>query len=598
MAWAFVQSAKGTGTGVSTLAVAYSTANVSSGNKLIAHAVQAASAQNLTSVKDGAGNTFTAAANFNGSTGGNYGGGLFFIDVPAGDAGTKPTITLTIATAGDCALIVEEWSGLATGNTTAAAVDGTAATVEEIPAASQAQPAYTSHAANELLFSVLGDNGNSVTWTAPYANTDANNVQGSANDDLVVSWKNSTNGAETGTWTTSGTPTGSGLIVVAFQLAAAAAATAGPAAAVPGLVWERRFHHPQQLLTAAPAAAPSVNANAGLATGTGAALSPVVEIDASSTTVATGTGAALSPVPSVGANAGLATGTGAALSPIVSIGANAGLATGTGAALSPAAEVDAAATTVATATGAALSPVPSVGANAGLATGTGSALSTSVEIDVGAAVATGTGSALSPVASVPGGSIPATALPGQTWERQFKHRQQLLVIPSAAPSVNASAGLATGTGAALSPVVEIDASGTTAAAGTGAALNPAVSAGANPGLATGAGAAQPAIPSVTAAAGLATGTGAALAAVQAAAAGLATGTGGASLPALTIAANAVAARALGAALNASTHVTGAFTLGRLTTETASLATLGAATAPGAVSGGVVTNADKRTGGPG
>lgn len=244
MAWSVLQSAKGTGLGVSSLTVAYSTANVQSGNKLISHIAAAPSAAaTISSVADGASNAETQVASPSGTSGGAYVGGLFAMDVPAGDVGTKPSITVNVTQASDIAMIVEEVSGLATGNTLAAMIDGSAASVYETPSTSQAQPAYTSTAANELLYSILGDNGNSVTYTTPSGyTTDANNINGSPNADLLVTWKNSTNGPESGTWTTSGTPIGSGLIVVAFKLAAAGGPEANdPAAAQPGPAWLGRF---------------------------------------------------------------------------------------------------------------------------------------------------------------------------------------------------------------------------------------------------------------------------------------------------------------------------------------------------------------------
>jgi hypothetical protein len=224
MAWNVVQSASGTGAGVTSLTVTYAS-NVASGTKLVAYAGDSNSSGTslITSIQDAALNTFTDCGTVSGTAGGGSDTTLRAMDTPAGDVGTKPAIKISLSSTNDIGMVIQEVSGLATGNTTAAMLDGSAATVQELPTTSQAQPAYTSHAANELLYSILTDNGNSVTWALSGYTLDTQSVQGSALNDAVVGYKNSTNGAESGSWTTSGTPTGSGLIVVAFKLAAAAA---------------------------------------------------------------------------------------------------------------------------------------------------------------------------------------------------------------------------------------------------------------------------------------------------------------------------------------------------------------------------------------
>ena len=224
MAWSVLQSVSGSNTGTNTSLTVTYTSNVSAGNKLIAFiTISPGVLGTITSVQDAALNSMTSCGAVSGSTGGNVHTAIYAMDVPAGDVGTKPAIKVTYGVTADFGMVLQEVSGLAVGNTTAAMLDGTAAAVQETPSTSQAQPAYTSHAANEYLVSFLGDNGNSVTYALSGYTLDAHNIQGSATTDAVVGYKNSTNAAESGTWTTSGTPTGSGLIVVAFKLGAAAA---------------------------------------------------------------------------------------------------------------------------------------------------------------------------------------------------------------------------------------------------------------------------------------------------------------------------------------------------------------------------------------
>ena len=228
MTYNVIQSAKGTAVASLTCSATYGT-NLSSGSKLIAWII-AASTSALTpisSVKDTAGNTFTQLAAVSGASGGATEALLYALDTPAGDVGGTTIVTATFTSdATDIAIYVQEVSGLLAGNTSAMLDSAGAASVQETPAASQAQPAYTSHASGEYLTSFLGDNGNSVTWAlAGYNISDANNIQGNTNNDLVVGYKASTNGAETGTWVATGTPTGSCLIVAAFQLAAGGAVT-------------------------------------------------------------------------------------------------------------------------------------------------------------------------------------------------------------------------------------------------------------------------------------------------------------------------------------------------------------------------------------
>ena len=124
MAWSLLQSAGATNGPPCT--VTFTTANLTSGSKLIA-AVSAdnSSAQTIASVKDGAGNAMTNLARI-ALTDGTGTVELWAMDTPAGDAGTKPTITATGGSGTEvCGVLACEVSGLLAGNTTAM-VDGTA----------------------------------------------------------------------------------------------------------------------------------------------------------------------------------------------------------------------------------------------------------------------------------------------------------------------------------------------------------------------------------------------------------------------------------------------------------------------------------------
>ena len=80
------------------------------------------------------------------------------MDTPAGNAGTKPTITATLTgTTYGSAILVQEISGLAAGNTLAAMIDGTAATTGNTGSTGPATTAaYSSTAANEYLVGLCG----------------------------------------------------------------------------------------------------------------------------------------------------------------------------------------------------------------------------------------------------------------------------------------------------------------------------------------------------------------------------------------------------------------------------------------------------------
>ena len=164
MAYARLQSAVNTGAGASTVTATFGT-STTAGTKIIAFLITDI-ANTVTSVQDASLNNLTQIGLISGSAGGGSLGAVYAYDTTAG--GINPAIKATVGTSGGLALLVMEVSGLLAGNTTAMA-DNIAGIgkVQETPVSPQAQPAYSSTVSGEMLFSYLGDNGNSVTWTVP-----------------------------------------------------------------------------------------------------------------------------------------------------------------------------------------------------------------------------------------------------------------------------------------------------------------------------------------------------------------------------------------------------------------------------------------------
>jgi len=234
MAWSWLQSASGQGG--SGLTVTFTTANASSGTKLIAAvAGDNSSATTVSSVKDAAGNAMT---NLGSLTLGDGTGSvtLLAMDTPAADVGIKPVFTLTMTVAGgSAAMLVQEVSGLATGNTTAM-IDGTAGTVTGSSSGTTTNPTYASSTASEYLVVLYGDAGNSITYTAPSSpwTGDPNGINTSFNNDCVISYRNSTGGTETGQYSINGGVQW-GVLMVAFKLSGPVI-TSGPLLGLQSLV--------------------------------------------------------------------------------------------------------------------------------------------------------------------------------------------------------------------------------------------------------------------------------------------------------------------------------------------------------------------------
>ena len=127
MAWGWVQSNSAVqGGGGTTFTVSYTTANVTAGTKLIAAIGFSTAGGGVTSVTDAAANAMTLVG-----TAGVAGVNLVYLyamDTPAGDVGTKRAAPSqrTLRLSNGIAMVLQEVSGLAVGNTLAAMVDGTA----------------------------------------------------------------------------------------------------------------------------------------------------------------------------------------------------------------------------------------------------------------------------------------------------------------------------------------------------------------------------------------------------------------------------------------------------------------------------------------
>jgi len=230
MAWSVLQSVgtASSGSTSTTIAATYTT-NLTSGTKLIAWISwnNVGGSNTINSVQDASANALTQCAYLNDTTHA-AGGALYAMDTPAGDVGAKPTITCTFSSAFIASIVILEVSGLVTGNTTGAMLDGTAAIAGFAGASSDALPSYTSTASSEFLFSGQADDGGPQTASPPAGySTAANSVNNNGNSNAVVAYKNSSNALESGSWTFTGTTTGTVLAIVAFKVTGGAI-TSGP----------------------------------------------------------------------------------------------------------------------------------------------------------------------------------------------------------------------------------------------------------------------------------------------------------------------------------------------------------------------------------
>jgi hypothetical protein len=226
VAWSRLQSNSGTA-GSGNVSATYTTANLSSGSVLIA-AVSLSSSQAgdvalsaVCTCADGSSNSLPFIGGVVNGTNGYT--GLFAATTPAGDVGTKPTITGTFSGTIDnfgSSILIQEISGIN------ASADGTygSATGAASPATTGS---YSSAGSNEYLVCAYGDPGFSVTLTTPGGySADANNLT-SSNSDVAIFYKNSTGGPESASVTLSGSANW-GTVLVAFGLSGPVL-TSGPA---------------------------------------------------------------------------------------------------------------------------------------------------------------------------------------------------------------------------------------------------------------------------------------------------------------------------------------------------------------------------------
>lgn len=221
MAWSIVQSGSNTvtsgGNGTFTFG-----SNLTSGTKIICHLVVSFtdSVDPVSGISDGSGNNLTLIKSVP-PPGGNSNTWveIWAMDTPAGDIGTKPTLTATVVSNFGVSMVVQEVSGLLAGNTTAM-VDGTPG-VNNGTNSPATSGSYTTTATNEFLVGLYGDPGDNVTVTNASGYTAETHNENSSNfATAFVSYKNSTNGSESASWSLSGSASdGWETILVAFKLA-------------------------------------------------------------------------------------------------------------------------------------------------------------------------------------------------------------------------------------------------------------------------------------------------------------------------------------------------------------------------------------------
>ena len=226
MSWSRIQSASkaATSSAVTSVNVTYGS-NVQLGTKLIAcvaTSTQTGTSTFTSTVKDGAGNSFTEIEFADGGTSPILTDvSLWALDTPSGDVGLKPTITATLGSGtANMSILVQEVSGLAVGNTLAAMIDGTTGFSSGSGTGPTGSPSYTSSASGEYLVSVYGDDGGPITWTKPAALTaDANSLNSQTYANLALAYGNSTDGTEAGSWSLAGSSAEWGTLLTAFKLA-------------------------------------------------------------------------------------------------------------------------------------------------------------------------------------------------------------------------------------------------------------------------------------------------------------------------------------------------------------------------------------------
>jgi hypothetical protein len=272
MTWSVLQSASGTNSSLTTssISVTYPN-NVAAGTKIIA-ALSLSGTRTVSAVQDGSSNNLTQlGVAVNGTSQHTF---LYAMDTPVGDVGTKPTITVTFsATNAPSSLLLQEVSGLLAGNTSAM-LDGTPGTGSGTSGSGNAgPPTFVSAAAGAYLVYLYGDDGGPLTYTGPAGYTaDANGVNSSPDADMVISYKNSTGGTETGSYAITGTSCQWSVLMAAFQLAAGGTAAPPAQQQYGSRNWRRRHRHHQRMPTQVLAVTPDA-VGAGQATSGATSLS-------------------------------------------------------------------------------------------------------------------------------------------------------------------------------------------------------------------------------------------------------------------------------------------------------------------------------------
>lgn len=211
-------------------AVAYTTANLTAGTKLIALiCCGGGSSPEVTAMTDGSTINMTKLASvFLNGVQGSGETSIWAQDTPGGVVGTKPTITPTKAGGNQSlGIVIQEVGGLLSGNTSAM-IDGTVASNTGNISANGPITcgAYTSGVAGEYLVALGSDNEvGTLTYGVPTGSTtytrDAHAVNGSFVFNCVPAYGDSTGGAESASFAITGV-TGTNAwatLMIAFKLA-------------------------------------------------------------------------------------------------------------------------------------------------------------------------------------------------------------------------------------------------------------------------------------------------------------------------------------------------------------------------------------------
>jgi hypothetical protein len=222
MSWARLQSASQDG-GTTSITRSYES-DLTAGSVMICAATQYAQA--ATAVHDGSGNPFALLAFCEIGNVSLY-VSLWALATPAGDAGTRPTITVTLAgdSGGYASMLIQEIGGIT------AAPDGTPGTAIYTDVAGPVgPPSYASSASGEYLLYMFGDNGYGIDLSPPAGYTaDPASIldTGGASCQLAIAYKSSTGGTESGQYNWTGGTDRVGLIMTAMTGPALPVAAAG-----------------------------------------------------------------------------------------------------------------------------------------------------------------------------------------------------------------------------------------------------------------------------------------------------------------------------------------------------------------------------------